>query len=405
VPRLASFLIFLAVALAILGGMHGYLWLRLVRDPGLPDPWRRVATVLIASAALLVPAGLVVARLSGRPLARLVPWAAFLWMGAAFLIFSVLVAIDVARLAAGGVSWVADWLRRAPEAPADPARRELVARVVAGGALLVGGGSAAASVRSATGPAEIDEVEVRLARLPRALSGFTIAQISDLHVGPTIGEREVRRVVEQVNGLRPDLVAITGDLVDGTPSELGRVVAHLGRLQARHGVVFVTGNHEYYSGVTPWITFLRELGVQVLRNERLQLGDAGPGGASFDLAGVDDWSARGFGGGHGLDLGRALAGRDPDRSLVLLAHQPREQPVREAVRAGVELQLSGHTHGGQIFPFSLAVRLAYPWVRGLHAVADGDARGQVYVSRGTGYWGPPMRLLSPPEVGKLVLTA
>jgi predicted MPP superfamily phosphohydrolase len=385
--------------------MHGYLWLRLVRDPALPDPWRRVATVLIAAAAVLVPVGMLQSRVSGRPMAGLVPWAAFLWMGVAFLIFSVLVAVDLARLAAGGVAWVSDLLRRIPDPPADPARRELVARAVAGGALLVAGGSAAASVRSATGPAEIDEVPVRLERLPPALSGFTIAQISDLHVGPTIGDREVRRVVEQLNGLRPDLVAITGDLVDGTPAELGRVVAQLGRLQARHGVVFVTGNHEYYSGVTAWITFLRQLGVQVLRNERLVMGDPGPGGATFDLAGVDDWSARGFGGGHGLDLGRALAGRDPERSLVLLAHQPREQAVAEAVRAGVELQLSGHTHGGQIFPFSLAVRLAYPYVKGLYRREEDGRAGQVYVNRGAGYWGPPMRLGSPPEIAKLVLTA
>jgi predicted MPP superfamily phosphohydrolase len=208
----------------------------------------------------------------------------------------------------------------------------------------------------------------------------------------------VRRVVEQVNALRPDLVAVTGDLVDGSVRDLGRAVAQLGRLEARHGVFFVTGNHEYYSGVGSWVAELGRLGIRVLRNERVVIGDAG---ASLDLAGVDDWGARRY--GAGADLGRALDGRDPDRALVLLAHQPRG--VEEAVRAGVELQLSGHTHGGQIFPFSLLVGAVYPYVRGLYAHEEGDRSGHVYVSRGTGYWGPPLRLGSPPEIAKIVLTA
>jgi predicted MPP superfamily phosphohydrolase len=213
----------------------------------------------------------------------------------------------------------------------------------------------------------------------------------------------VRRVVEQTNALRPDVVAITGDLVDGSVDDLGPLVSHLGDLRARHGVFFVTGNHEYYSGVGEWVRELRRLGIRVLRNERVAIGDAGPGGATIDLAGVDDWSAARFGEGHGMDLGAALAGRDPDRSLVLLAHQPRG--VDAAVRAGVELQVSGHTHGGQIFPFSLLVAAAYPYVRGLHVHEEGDRSGHIYVSRGTGYWGPPMRLGFPPEIARIVLTA
>jgi len=396
VPRLFSIAIFLVVALAIIGGMHGYLWMRLVRDPGLPEPWRRLATWLLLAAAVLIPAGMILARLAGRPLVRVVPLAAFVWLGLAFLLFSTLLAVDAARLAAFGASSLADWLRRVPGAPPDPSRREFVARAVAGGALVVAGAAGLSSLRSATGPAHIEEVPVRLARLPRALSGFTIAQVSDLHVGPTIREKEVRRVVEQVNALRPDLVAITGDLMDGSTRELGAIVGELARLQARHGVVFVTGNHEYYSGVAEWMPFLSGLGFQVLRNQRLQVGDGAPGGASFDLAGVDDWSA-------GMNLPAALAGRDPERSLVLLAHQPRE--VEAAVGQGVELQLSGHTHGGQLFPFALAVQAVYPFVRGLYGGVGPGGAGQIYVSRGTGYWGPPMRLGSPPEISKIVLTS
>jgi predicted MPP superfamily phosphohydrolase len=394
-----SYAVFIGVSVAILGLMHGYLWLRLVRDPGLPDPWARVATVALALLALAVPAGMLAVRLGRGWVARLVPVAAFCWLGIAFILFCVVAALDLARLAAQAIALVGDWLRTGPEAPADPDRRAFVARAVAGGALLAGGGASALALRSATGPAEITEVPIRLERLPPALSGLVIAQITDLHVGPTIRERQVRRVVEQAGALRPDVVAITGDLVDGTVAELGPAVAELARLQARYGVYFVTGNHEYYSGAAAWIAELRRLGIRVLRNERVSIGDAG---ASLDLAGVDDWSATRRGGGHAANLSRALDGRDPERSLVLLAHQPRG--VDEAVRAGVELQVSGHTHGGQIFPFDLIVARAYPYLRGLYTHREQRASGQVFVSRGTGYWGPPMRLGSPPEIAKLVLT-
>jgi hypothetical protein len=299
-----------------------------------------------------------------------------------------------------GGAWLADLVRATPEPPPDPERRRFVARALAGTAVLATGGTAAFAFRSATGPAEVTEVPVRLERLPPALSGLTIVQITDLHVGPTIREREVRRVVDQVNALRPDVVAVTGDLVDGSVRDLGHAVAHLGRLQARHGVYFVTGNHEYYSGVDDWTEELRRLGLRVLRNERVAIGGAG---ASIDLAGVDDWSAARLGRGEGPDLERALAGRDPERSLVLLAHQPRG--VGQAVRAGVELQISGHTHGGQIAPFSLLVGAVYPYVKGLYRHEERERSGSIFVSRGTGYWGPPLRLGSPPEIARIVLTA
>jgi predicted MPP superfamily phosphohydrolase len=403
VNRFLPFLLFLAIALAVLGGMHGYLWLRLVRDPLLTDPWRRLATWGLLAAGLLIPVGLFSARLSGRHLSKAIPLVAFVWLGMAFLLFAVLLAVDAVRLLGWSASVATHWLRGGADLPDDPARRLLVARAVAGGALLVAGVSTVASIRSATGPAEIEEVPVKLARLPPALSGFTLAQISDLHIGPTIREREVRRMVEQVNALRPDAVAITGDLVDGSTDELGAIVVELGHLQARHGVYFVTGNHEYYSGAESWMTFLTSLGIRVLRNERVALGDGTPRGATFDLAGVPDWSAGHGSGQEGLDLPRALAGRDPERSLVLLAHQPRD--FGPTFRQGVELQLSGHTHGGQLFPWSLAVRAAFPYVKGLHRHEQDGVSGQVYVSRGTGYWGPPMRLGSSPEITKLVLTA
>jgi predicted MPP superfamily phosphohydrolase len=194
------------------------------------------------------------------------------------------------------------------------------------------------------------------------------------------------------------VIAITGDLVDGDVEELREHVAPLAKLRAPLGVYFVTGNHEYYSGVDPWIEELGRLGIRVLRNERVELRR---GDDVIDLAGIDDYSSGRFGNGHGPDLKRALAGRDPSRELVLLAHQPRA--IVEAAALGVGLQLSGHTHGGQIFPFTLATALVYPYLHGLYPVREGNG-SQIFVSRGTGYWGPPMRLGSPPEIAHVVLT-
>jgi hypothetical protein len=400
VSRLAQFLVFFLLALAVLGGMHYYLWARLVRDPGWPEPWRRILTAAIALGAVAVPAGMLAARLLQRPVARLVPLAAFGWLGLAFLLFSALLALDVARAAGATLAWLAAAFLGPQASPADPTRRVLLARAVAGGAALAGGGSAALAVRRATGEPRVKEVQVKLPRLPPALRGLSIAQITDFHVGPTIRGREVRRVVEMTNALRPDLVAITGDLVDGSVAEIGEVISEIGRLRSRYGVTFVTGNHEYYSGVGPWLRELPRLGVRVLRNERISVGD-GPGGASIDLAGIDDWRSAGMAPGHGPDLPRALSGRDPERALVLLAHQPLGFP--EALRAGVGLQISGHTHGGQIFPFSLLVGAVYRFSKGLYRLEEGGAEGWIYVSSGTGYWGPPMRLGTSSEITRIVL--
>jgi uncharacterized protein len=193
-----------------------------------------------------------------------------------------------------------------------------------------------------------------------------------------------------VRSLSPDLVAITGDLVDGSVEKLREHVAPLAQLaQARHGVFFVTGNHEYYSGVEEWFRYLPSLGIRPLDNERVEIA---PG---LDLAGIHDPTGRG--GAYGPDLPRALAGRDPSRPVVLLAHQPRQ--FAEAARSGVALTLSGHTHGGQIWPFSWLVALAQPYLAGLHRRGD----SQLYVSRGTGFWGPPLRVFAPPEITLLKL--
>ena len=237
--------------------------------------------------------------------------------------------------------------------------------------------------------ARVVDVEVRVAGLPSPLEGFTIAQLSDIHIGPTIKRRFVEGVVERVNRLDADMVAITGDLVDGSVGELAHHTEPLARLASRHGTYFVTGNHEYYSGADAWIRELERLGAKVLMNEHVVLDHDG---AALTVAGVTDWSAHHFDPSHKSDPQAAARGAPPHAPKVLLAHQPRSAPFAEA--AGYQLQLSGHTHGGQFWPWNFLVRLQQPFIAGLHRLG----RMWVYTSRGTGYWGPPMRFGIPSEI-------
>ncbi|HET9957734.1 MAG TPA: metallophosphoesterase [Polyangiaceae bacterium] len=389
-PRLVSFLIFFTIFLSVLGGAHYYVWARLVRDPALPAQLSRVLTWAMVALFASIPATFLSGRLLGVRAGGMLAWVPFVWMGMLFLSLVVVAGLDLVR---------AGWLlvRAAGDAsPIDPERRLWFSRAFAGAAGLLVSGLGLAAVRSGLSRVLAREVRVDLERLPSELDGVTIAQLTDVHVGPTIQRSFVEQIVESTNALNPDVIAITGDLVDGSVEELRDHVAPLARLRARYGVYFVTGNHEYYSGVEEWCRELTRLGIRVLRNERVTIG---VGEASFDLAGVDDYQARSFGEDHGPNLGRATAGRDPSRELVLLAHQPRA--VFEAQHHGVGLQLSGHTHGGQLFPWNFMVRLQQPVVSGLARFG----RTLLYVSNGTGYWGPPMRLGAPAEITRLVLRA
>jgi len=332
--------------------------------------------------ALVLPATLVLSRTRGAP--RPLVWIAFLWMGVVFLLFAFLALADGGRL----VAWIARKLA-SPETPADPERRVLLARALAVGVGGVVAGLSAVGVRSALADLRVKDVPVRIPNLPAALGGLRLVQISDVHIGPLLQKEWVEGVVERVRALRPDLVAITGDLVDGSVEDLKEHVAPLARLaEAPRGVYFTTGNHEYYSGVDDWLRYLPSLGIRPLANERLEVA---PG---LDLAGIHDPTGRGR---YAPDLPATLEGREIGKPLVLLAHQPRQ--FREAARHGVSLTLSGHTHGGQIWPFSWLVALVQPYVAGLHR--KGDA--QLYVSRGTGFWGPPMRVFAPAEITLLRL--
>jgi predicted MPP superfamily phosphohydrolase len=365
--------------------VHVYVARRLVLDPGLPEPWRTVCLALIVglgACLILQPIG---ERRLSPARARWIAWPASLWMGFAFLLLLQLLASDA-------LLWLAG--RSALAAPAAGGEPSDLAGLRAAVVCLVALVAAAAGLRSALRPPRLERVELRLARWPSALDGFRVAQISDLHIGPILGRAFAAHLVERVAALEPDLVVVTGDLVDGSVKQLADEVAPLAGLRGRYGVFFVTGNHDHYSGASAWAERAGELGMRVLRNQRVE---SRAGGAVFDLAGVDDHRGDLIGGEGGEDLDAALGGRDPERPALLLAHDP--STFKRASQRDVDLQLSGHTHGGQIWPFGLFVRLVIPFVAGHYR--RGEA--QLYVSRGSGFWGPPMRLLAPAEITEIVL--
>ena len=224
-------------------------------------------------------------------------------------------------------------------------------------------------------------------------NGFRIAVVSDIHLGPLAGRTHTERIVRMINEAEPDLVAIVGDLVDGTVAELGSAAAPLQHLASREGTFFVTGNHEYFvDDTSSWLRELDRLGVQPLRNESTVIRR---GAAAFDLVGVND--VAGEKRSDPPDFDRALSGVDASRPTILLAHQPVQ--VKEAAARGVDLQLSGHTHGGQMWPFHYIVRAVQPSLAGLSTVDE----TQLYVTRGAGFWGPPLRIAAPPDITVLSL--
>jgi len=371
---------------AVLG--HLYLYRRLVRHVAPSVAWRRALGALLAVMTLLLVLRGPIRELGGG-IAQIYPLVAYGWMALALSMVLALVVGDLVRLG----SFVHARLRPASPPP-DGARREFLKQlprgIAASGAVLGGYGT----YKAFSAP-ELTQLAVKIPKLPSTLDGLSIVQLTDVHVGAFIKRRFIDALVAEANALRPDVMVITGDLVDGSVAELGHAVAGLAALRGRYGTFFVTGNHDYYSGDVAWCRYLEELGITVLRNRRVEIGDAG---GSLDLVGVDDWSGGRRLNKQGYDLELALAGRDPDRAAVLLAHQPRNFPV--AAARGIDLQISGHTHGGQLFPMTALIGLGWEYSRGLYA----HENSHIYVSRGCGFWGPPARIGSPPEIVELVLT-
>jgi len=360
--------------LALLVLLHAYIWLRLLPAMEVGMGGMVLGAALLAVSAVLVRIGLVAPTLRRSRWSEQMAWAGVLAMGLFSSLFVLTVLRDVLLLALHLTGFGAAALTR-DSAVAVP--------LLALGVTTIG-------FINARRVARVVRVDVPIAGLPQEFHGYSIAQISDIHVGPTIRRPYLNAIVTKVNALRPDAIAVTGDLVDGSVQRLALHTEPLSRLSAPDGTFFVTGNHEYYSGAEQWIAEVRRLGLRVLLNEHVI---RYRGGAALMIAGVTDFTAEHFNPAHKSSPRQAAAGA-PDGVAVriLLAHQPRSAPA--AADAGFDLQLSGHTHGGQFFPWNLFVPLQQPFVAGLNRVRS----LWVYTSRGTGYWGPPKRFGAPSEI-------
>ncbi|MFC7307350.1 metallophosphoesterase [Streptomyces monticola] len=435
--------VFVLVALGVVAafaGLQWYAWRRVVRDTTAPrGRARRAGTVVFVAGPLLMVAAFVSGRAGAPfPVQQVLAWPGYMWLAISIYLVLALLAGEFVRpvlrrllarrdAAAPGAAQAAVVPEAEPEPVAEPvtvggadgarggaegagparggatvpetgpgegepapSRRLFVSRIVGGAAAT----AALATVGYGTygvlrGP-QVKAVTVPLAKLPRGAHGFRIAVVSDIHLGPILGRGHTQRIVDAINGAQPDLVAVVGDLVDGSVADLGVAAEPLAQLRARHGSFFVTGNHEYFSGAEQWIDHVRELGLRPLQNERVEI-------AGFDLAGVND--VQGESEGQGPDFGRALGDRDPARASVLLAHQP--VVIHDAVRHGVGLQLSGHTHGGQMWPGNIIAGLANPTLAGLEQYGD----TQLYVTRGAGAWGPPVRVGAESDITVVTLAS
>lgn len=449
-------IVFVLVALLVLAVLvtgNWYVWRRLFRDTTRgPGPVRRAGAAVIAGGWALTVAAFVVGR-SDAPfrLQQILAWPGYLWLAVSlYLLLAVLAGelvrpvlrrvlerrAGAARTAAeepepvpipAGAAAAAPGAHPAaadPAAPAGPAtgspepgrpedgtgtpdagvpgaetssgtpsgpsRRLFVSRVVGGAAAAAALGTVGYGTYGVLRGPRVKRVTVPLAKLPRAAHGYRIAVVSDIHLGPVLGRGFAQKVVDTINSTQPDLIAVVGDLVDGSVKDLGPAAAPLAQLTARHGSFFVTGNHEYFSGAEEWVEEVRRLGLRPLENARTEL-------PHFDLAGVND--VAGENEGQGPDFARALGDRDRARACVLLAHQPVQ--IHEAVDHGVDLQLSGHTHGGQLWPANLLAGAANPTLDGLDRYGD----TQLYVSRGAGAWGPPTRVGAPSDITVIELAS
>jgi predicted MPP superfamily phosphohydrolase len=351
--------------------LNAYVGWQLLSPAVIPQPWRAAGWTVMALLALAPFAAFFASRAASVPVKPALEWGGFSAMGlSSLLIVFVLV---------GDVLGLRGWLGPG-----------LFSTGVVSGALLV----VLLGAWRAQRPAVV-RVAVPIDHLPVDLEGFRIVQLSDLHVGTTLGRHFVERVVTAANGLQPDVIALTGDVGDGFPAALRHDLAPLAGLAAPHGKFFVTGNHEYYWDGPGWVSELERLGFDPLVNAHRVIRR---GAAALVLAGVTDLSAGRGVPGHWSDPQAAIAGAPAADVRILLAHHPKS--AFAARGAGFDLQLSGHTHGGQYFPFNLLVRLFQPFVSGLHRLDQ----MWLYVSRGTGYWGPPLRLGAPSEITLIELT-
>jgi predicted MPP superfamily phosphohydrolase len=387
--------LFFIIVLSVWAGLHVYVAFRLASPLPIRRSFRIALGLFFLPSFLLAPLAFYGKGVIGWPYDITLVWLAWIEAGAFSMLLAFIVLRDLAllvlRLASRLLEARGSSLRLLPDAPE---RRQFLRNVTGGAAVGATSVLTGVGIRAARRLPEVTHVEVPIEGLPKELDGYHIVQLSDIHVGMTIDKDFILPIVEAVTTLAPDLIALTGDIVDGSVDSLRDDVSPLGYLRAPDGVLCVTGNHEYYSGVDEWTQHFRELGISMLTNQHVSIAR---GNAKLVVAGIPDHREGKRHPGHTPDASKALAGAPQHDVRILLAHQPKAAFVRE--NQGFALQLSGHTHGGQYFPFNLFIGLFEPLPTGMSRVQN----TWVYVSRGTCYWGPPLRTGVPPEITSLRL--
>lgn len=392
------FPIWITIVLVVLGSGCLYLGSRLITTARLDAPWNLLAWIGLILLTVLPVASIFWMR-NNEEWSDSLAWVTYVSLGFLSLVFTMVLARDLLWLVSSafikGLYFAQSLFAQTSPPPLDPARRHFLVQVSNLAVLGAAGVLTAYGIYEARRKPGIIKITVPIPGLPPALAGFRIVQITDIHAGLTVKRDWIETIVHEVRALKPDLIAFTGDLADGSVRHLRDDVAPFGDLQAPHGKFFVTGNHEYYSGAEPWVEEARRLGYDVLLNEHRVVQC---NGAALALAGVTDYSGGQFLPHHKSDPHAAIHNAPADSVKILLAHQPRT--LLDAELLGFHLMISGHTHGGQFFPWNLAAALAQPYVSGLHR-----HNGMwIYVSKGTGYWGPPVRLGARSEITVITLT-
>ncbi|MCE5249682.1 metallophosphoesterase [bacterium] len=393
---------FIIIAIGIFTLIYGYVGWRIIIPLHLSFLWN----IILWSALVLcifMPLLAMFLRLSGyKPFwSTIITWIAYVTLGLFTIIFPLLVFRDIALLLGEAVHkiviFVMHTVKDDPKilVPDNPDRHRFLVNALNMGIIGLTGVLAGYGLYEAKRTPGTKRVAMLVHNLHKDLEKLTIVQITDFHVGETVTRPFVQTIVDEVNKLAPDIIVFTGDLADGTVESLREDVAPLAGLSAPYGVFFVTGNHEYYSGVKAWIQEIRRLGMTVLLNEHRMIRY---GNARILLAGVTDYEGGRFFPDHTSSPEAALAGADQSDVKILLAHQPRS--IFKAARAGFDILISGHTHGGQYFPWNFFVGLQQPYTHGLHR----HENTWIYISRGTGYWGPPFRIGQPSEITVITLT-
>jgi hypothetical protein len=389
------YVVWFLIVITVLGVGFAYIGWRIVVPAQLSSPYNRIAWIALSLLFVIPVVAMILQRNGFEGWSERFAWVAYVGLGFLSFLLTFVLIKDIVWLAGIGGGKIFTFVRglvdssQSTSIPIDHERRRLLVNAINLGIIGAAGMLTGFGVYEARRRPSIVNVRIPIPNLPKDLQGFRIVQITDIHVGLTVKRDFVETIVEMANELKADLIAFTGDLADGSVHHLRRDVEPLKELHAPHGLYFVTGNHEYYSGVEQWVEEARRLGYTVMANEH-RLVERGAG--KILLAGVTDYTGGQFIASHVSDPAKAVEGAPVADVRILLAHQPRS--LRDALPHRFDLLLTGHTHGGQFFPWNLVASLGQPYIQGLHK----HEKTWIYVSKGTGYWGPPVRLAARSEI-------